>query len=164
MRTLEESLGIPFPEISPEGPDFSRRTFVNPNMMSDFCALSGLQRIHAERVPFLEEGAWCKEGGGNIFFIRQLFNSLAPGGTLSIDLSVPISLLIDDRCRIHAAFEDMLQERRGKATVQVAELFKLKLQEVQQDRGYCEIVDQAIRARMVSLEKPSFWHRKPNVA
>lgn len=72
----------PCAQISAQGPDFARRDVKGSPCLEDFKFLKGVDKIYAERLPFLEKGA---SDISAVPFFKRMRALLAQGGILAFD-------------------------------------------------------------------------------
>jgi hypothetical protein len=136
-------------------PDFSRRLFEDPESIRDFGWVRNVEHFHAERVPFLERGVCGLVEEGNIFFLQQILDSLAPGGVYSFDVGLQIPLILQAGEQI-SDFADLCEDFATKNFSGDFEgRLNQKLEEVNHDLSFLKVLDSALSEGHITAEAPA---------
>lgn len=129
---------VPIEKIPTGGPDFARRDCENISHLEDLLYVEKIEKIYAERLPFLEKGP-LDHNGSNIPFFLTIHRLLGRGGIFAFDYSPNYNMVdskgeavrffsvptffnevsqseIDDLIKNspHSAFFSLLKEGRAK--------------------------------------------------
>lgn len=84
-----------FDDIPSDGPDFARRHCENVSHLDDFIYVKRINKIYAERLPFLDKGP-LEDEGSNIPFFHAIHRLLGNEGIFAFDF-MPIIDMADSK-------------------------------------------------------------------